>query len=331
MEKRRVEYIDYLRGLCVTWVVWYHTTHPAFVDYSFRIPLFFFVSGIFFKLYPWKVFWRKKVNQLAIPFVLFYLIYYVFLIITNALSNHNLSDFDYSVFWGVFGLYTGFESFIVNPPLWFICALIDLQLLLYILGKCIQDRWLLMCFAIVISLSGIWFFEGIPTPFMIGRSLRYFIFYVLGHVYGKTLVSYLEISKRNEFSLLLRSFLVITFFAILRYFFAFDDKIINVFDYIEILGLIMFLIVFFKYIHQYRIVYPLKYYGMNSYIVFGMHEVYHSTFRIGLERLYGEITMSLGCVQTILTLLVLWPTIWLFNKYIPSLVAKKEFIPIPKL
>ena len=76
--------------------------------------------------------------------------------------------------------------------------------------------------------------------------------------------------------------------------------------------------------------YPLKYFGMNSYIVFGMHEVYHTTFRIAFEHVFGEITITLGCIQTILTLLVLWPTIWAFNKYIPSLVAKKEFILVPK-
>jgi hypothetical protein len=90
--------------------------------------------------------------------------------------------------------------------------------------------------------------------------------------------------------------------------FLFDNKIIDVFDYIEILGIIMFLIVLFKYIHRYKVMFPLKYFGINSYIVFGMHEIYHSSFRIILERIYGEITVPLGCVQTLLTLLLLWPT-----------------------
>lgn len=330
MAKQRVEYVDYLRGLCVTWVVWYHTTHPAFVDYSFRIPLFFFVSGIFFKIYPWKVFWRKKVNQLAIPFVLFYLIYYAYLVILNALSNHNFVDYDYSVFWGVFGLYKGNESFIVNPPLWFICALIDLQLLLYVSGRYIRNEKVLICFAVLLSLSGLWFIQDLPTPFMIGRSLRYFFYYVLGYVYGKKLVSYLSTSRRNEASLLLKSFSVIILCIALRQFFIFKEQTLDILDYIEILGIIMFLVVLFKYIHRYRIMYPFKYFGMNSYIVFGMHEVYHTTFRIALERVFGEITITLGCIQTILTLLVLWPTIWAFNIYIPSLVAKKEFILVPK-
>ena len=60
----------------------------------------------------------------------------------------------------------------------------------------------------------------------------------------------------------------------------------------------------------------------------GMHEIYQTTFRIALENTFGSISISLGIIQTIMTLLLLWPTILLFNKYIPSLVAKKDFIEI---
>lgn len=330
MGKQRVEYIDYLKGLCVTWVVWYHTTHPEFVNYSFRIPLFFFVSGIFFKLYPWKIFWRKKVNQLLIPFVLFYIIYYLFLIVSNALSNHNLCDYDYSSFWQIFGLYKGNETFVVNPPLWFICALMNLQLLLYVSAKYLKNRWVLISLSILLSLAGLWCIQNIPTPFMIGRSLRYFIYYVLGYTLGNPLIVYLSASKQNELSLLIKSLSVIVCLIFMKETFLFDNKIIDVFDYIEILGIIMFLIVLFKYIHRYKVMFLLKYFGINSYIVFGMHEIYHSSFRIILEKIYGEITVPLGCVQTLLTLLLLWPTIWLFNKSIPMLVAKKELIPVPR-
>ena len=51
MMKQRVEYIDALRGLCIMWVVWYHSVHPDWVGYPFRLPVLFFVSGIFFKEY----------------------------------------------------------------------------------------------------------------------------------------------------------------------------------------------------------------------------------------------------------------------------------------
>lgn len=41
MEKKRIEFVDHLRGLALIGVVWFHTAHPAFLDFSWRIPLFF--------------------------------------------------------------------------------------------------------------------------------------------------------------------------------------------------------------------------------------------------------------------------------------------------
>lgn len=48
MEKKRIEYIDLLKGFSIILVVWFHTAHPAVIDYSFRMPLFFLASSIFF-------------------------------------------------------------------------------------------------------------------------------------------------------------------------------------------------------------------------------------------------------------------------------------------
>lgn len=330
MSSKRVEYIDYIRGLCVTWVVWYHTTHPEFVDFSFRIPLFFFASGVFFKPYPWKKFWRKKFNQLIVPFIFFYLIYYVYLIVTNALKYHNLSSFDYSCIFEVFGTYTINGSFVVNPPLWFICALIDLQLLLYISTRAINNKWLLLIIAFIISTLGLFYIQQIPTPFMLGRSLRYFVYYVSGYLFGKSLVAQLDY-KYSQIKILSISsvFFIMVLYVKLQYDIPF--YLHELLDCIEIFSIILLLFVLFRNIYKIPLLYPFKYFGLNSYIVFGMHEIYHTTFRIIIQNLYGEITIALGIVQTIMTLLLLWPTIWLFNKYIPILVGKKELIKVPNV
>jgi len=87
MDNSRIGYMDVFRGLCLCWIIWIHTEHPAFLDYPLHLPALFFISGCFFKFYPWPVFWRKKVNRLVIPFVFFYLLYYVFLVSLNFLSG----------------------------------------------------------------------------------------------------------------------------------------------------------------------------------------------------------------------------------------------------
>ncbi len=328
MAKQRVEYIDYIRGLCVTWVVWYHTTHPEFVDFSFRIPLFFFASGVFFKPYPWKKFWRKKFNQLIVPFIFFYLIYYVYLIITNALKFHNFTTFDYSCIFDVFGLYTVNGSFVINPPLWFICALIDLQLLLYFSSRMIKNKWFLLMFAVIVSIVGYIYIQRIPTPFMLGRSLRYFVYYVSGYLFGKSLVNQLEY-KSSQSKILAISVFILVITLLIKHSFTLSLYEHELLDCIEIYSIILLLFVLFKNTYKFQVLYPFKYFGLNSYIVFGMHEIYHTTIRIILQNLFGEVTITLGVVQTIITLLLLWPTIWLFNKYIPVLVGKKELIKVP--
>lgn len=328
MAKKRVEYIDYIRGLCVTWVVWYHTTHPEFVDFSFRIPLFFFASGVFFKPYPWKKFWRKKFNQLIVPFIFFYLLYYIYLIALNALKYHNFSSFDYSCIFQVFGTYTVNGTFVVNPPLWFICALIDLQIMLYVASRVIKNKWLLLGLAIIVSTLGLVYIQHIPTPFMIGRSLRYFVYYVSGYLFGKSLVAQLDI-KASQIKILAISVAILASTLLIKNSYTFSLYEHELLDCIEIYSIILLLFVLFKNTYRIPILYPFKYFGLNSYIVFGMHEIYHTTIRIILQNLYGEVTITLGIIQTLITLLLLWPTIWLFNKYIPVLVGKKDLIKVP--
>ena len=325
---KRIDYIDYLKGLSVTWVVWYHTEHPTFVDYSFRIPLFFFVSGIFFKAYPWKIFWRKKINQLVIPFILFYLIYYIYLLGINFLKYNSLEHFRFLCLLDMFQTYSGNESFTVNPPLWFICALINLQLLLYASINLLKQNWYILIFSFIISIIGLFYIHNCQTPFMIGRSLPYFVYYVLGFIFGKKILYQLENSQ--SYSIKIGFFCLITFILLLINNQSQQTFISELFNYLQNISIIILLIITFKNIYSNPIVLPLKYFGLNSYIVLGMHEIYHTTFRIIIENIFGYISVTLGIIQTLLTLTLLWPTIYLLNKYIPFLVAKQDLIPIPK-
>ena len=323
----RIEYIDYLKGLSVTWVVWFHTTHPDFVDYPYRIPLFFFVSGIFFKPYSWNIFWRKKINQLVIPFILFYFIYYIYQLGINLLKYHSFDYFNPLSILGVFQTYTGNDTFIINQPFWFICALINLQLILYTLTKCISNKCIMFIISIFISIAGLYYLKQIPTPFMIGRSLPYFIYYVVGYIGGKNFIKYLNSNIKNiiiSLSCLMTWGIIILIKPI-----TINNHLSDFLSYIEILSVIAILIIILRKIYKIPLLYPLKFFGINSYIVLGMHEIYQTTFRIIIENSFGTISIWLGILQTILTLLMLWPTIILFNKYFPYLVAKQELIKLP--
>lgn len=328
MPKQRIDYIDYLKGLSIIWVVWYHTVHPWFVDFSFRMPLFFLASGIFFKIVDVRTYIRKKTNQLLIPFVFFSFIYYIYLIFQNYLGTGSFANFDFGCIFGVFEFHSGNESFKVNPPLWFICALFCQQIMTWIFVKILRRRLLMLFASIVISYVGVLYVWQLPTLFMFGRSLPYLVYYVAGYLYGKDLIRIIESKSIVAFSPLFGSIVCYIVAIILKLTTNINDTFLT---YVETFGLIIILIYIFRAIHRFKIVYPFWFYGRNSYIVLGMHEIYHTIFLIIFIHLCGEINIWIGMVQTLITLLLLWPTINLMNRYVPMLVGKAELVHLPRI
>lgn len=321
---KRVDYIDYLKGLSITWVVWYHTVHPWFVDFGFRIPLFFLASGIFFKIVDLKTYIQKKTNQLIVPFIFFSLIYYLYLILQYFAAYGSLVEFNYACIFGVFEFHRGYESFTVNPPLWFICALFCQQIITWILVKLLRRKWLVAIAAVVISWIGLVYVWDKPTLFMFGRSLPYLVYYVFGNLFGKDLIRIIESeSRRIAYSPLVASSMVYVASIVLNETTSINPELLR---YTETFGLIIILVYFFKGIHRFRIAYPFWFYGRNSYIVLGMHEIYQTIFLIMFTHLLGEITIWIGMIQTLMTLLLLWPTINILNRHVPMLVGKEVLI-----
>jgi fucose 4-O-acetylase-like acetyltransferase len=121
MEKQRIEFIDLAKGLCILLVVLGHIV-PVFNDsltfvFCFRMPLYFCLSGLFYKGYGgFGNFMIKKFNKIFIPFVAWYLISYAIYYLGRALSNtsgvsiYNILDIFH-------------QNDIFNIPIWFLLCL----------------------------------------------------------------------------------------------------------------------------------------------------------------------------------------------------------------
>ena len=80
--KKRIEYIDLAKGICIFLIVIQHVTYYYHIEYPFKrmiesctLPLFFFLSGIFFKEYGGFLdFFIRKTNKLLVPFVAFFIL-----------------------------------------------------------------------------------------------------------------------------------------------------------------------------------------------------------------------------------------------------------------
>lgn len=77
-EKKRIGYIDLMKGICIILIVLLHCdikTPYEQLDImlkNVRIPLYFFLSGLFFKEYSsFLDFIVRKVNKLIIPYIFF--------------------------------------------------------------------------------------------------------------------------------------------------------------------------------------------------------------------------------------------------------------------
>lgn len=326
MPKKRVEYIDALRGLCIFWVVWYHSSHPLWVEYPFRMPTLFFVSGMFYKHYPWSVFWRKKVNQYVVPFVFFYVLYYLFLILINYCKYHSVAPEILFSFFDCARLYSGYDGYVVNYPLWFMVALLVLQTITYVITTMTKSMAILIIFAILMTFVGYYWLLDIALPLFIGKALTFYIYYVTGYVLGKKFLEYLEQKKsvRIVFFVLAVPFSI----AVIAERILFHDSYLDTLcQYIQFLFLPFILTCLFKGLSSIKVFMKVfLFFGSNSLIIFGLHDMFLSIFRVLLQRYCDVENPMMGVLMVILTLLLCWPTIIAFQRWIPKLVGKEPLL-----
>ena len=138
--QKRIEFLDLAKGICIILVVvfhmtnYYHVSMPA-ADFfkSFRLPLYFFLSGLFFKSYSgFSDFFVRKVNKLLVPFLFWYLLlsvlvpYLLFQLFGISFSEKNMNITFVDC---LLNFYVN-ENF-PNAPLWFLLCLFEVNILFF--------------------------------------------------------------------------------------------------------------------------------------------------------------------------------------------------------
>lgn len=139
-------YIDLSKGFCILLVLMVH----ALTDYVpgwtlyIMLPLFFIVSGMFFRDYGGKLnFLSKKLNKIAVPALFFYTLSYILLSVNRAIKHETIAEGNYFDF--IFLNQTTF-----NGTLWFLFCLFNINLIFYIFHVISRGKnWVLciLCFA----------------------------------------------------------------------------------------------------------------------------------------------------------------------------------------
>ena len=167
METReRLGYIDFMKGFCILIIVAFHINNEIYPHklnlmlQSFRIPLYYFLSGLFFKQYSGFVeFFRRKFNNIIVP-------YFFFMLLTC--SIHCVLTLGVGVKWmGEWTWWSLLDPFMCryyhyNTPLWFLISLFEVNIVYYLLQNICpkrSGRYALMFLMAFVA----WYFRKTPV------------------------------------------------------------------------------------------------------------------------------------------------------------------------
>lgn len=151
-DSKRIGWVDLAKGFCILLVVINHAAIAAWCSYSlelqatsFKMPLYFMLSGLFFKVYEnFRGFVKRKTNKLLIPFLFFFVVTSV---IPEIVKNHQLA---------VTSLLN--DRYIpFNNAIWFLLCLFEVNIIFYLvhlMAKAISTRYQTVIVLVASALLG---------------------------------------------------------------------------------------------------------------------------------------------------------------------------------
>jgi len=328
---KRLKWIDRARGFSIFLVVWGHnfpTVEPYI--YSFHVPLFFFISGMF---HPDQITVKgtiKRAKMILVPYFIWATLLYLFWLLIGRhygdSSDITLSPIDNLI--GVFYAQGGQQFMDWGIPLWFLPCIFLVYLFFGLIRKINNKILLYISLVTLIVIGFLWSaYMGIKLPWSIDVALVAMAFYSIGQLIKPLLVS---ISNKKSLWFLL------IFFVLHLFFFYLNTEKVDM--YRSIYGVELFFllsglcgsiayVLFFKITPNYK---PLSYLGNNSIVVLATHLRALTVIKLFLFLVVGVTVFQFSEVEkfilSICQILLIVPLIWLVNKYLPIAngVVKKK-------
>ena len=331
MARERIAYIDFMKCMCIMLIVMYHIDHDFF-DYfapnlnnalqAFRLPMYYFISGIFFKLYNgFADFTRRKVNNILVPFVFFVafaycwrLLEYGFRLAVGAepidISLSQLAEPFYLRYWPN------------TTPLWFLLSLFWVNVIFYAMQRWIRPLWGILLTTVLLSVVGYLLgVSKVELPLMLDTSLVALPYFVLG--WGMKRLGALEPSRHDRWG-------VLVLLAVAMPIYWFSDfmnlhfQVLPAYWKLYLLPFIAMVALFWACKPLPRI--PLFcHYGRYSLIILGTHPLILQPVRFLLLRQGMESGVALTLIVFVVTMLVELPLIWLLRTWTPRFTAQEPF------
>ena len=316
----RIEFIDLAKGVCIILVVMFHVGIDIPHLDIIRMPLYFIISGLFYKPYnSLTSFFIKKTNKILIPFISFYILSYcIFYVLKYVVENIPLLDN---------GLQDVFISHhIFNTPIWFLLCLYWVSLLFNILYYWIKNKYLLLIAVLSIGLIGnqlrshdIW------LPMFWDCSFSALPFYYIGYLLKKSRL--LLPNKLDKLCLPISLLLFIITILIARKIGLHLDVQYNSVPMISYLVSTIGVLAVLLLCKQFKYIPVVSYFGRFSIIILVTHNLVYSFIKVVGDK-FGLIFPGFEWIQLVAVLIASLLLIPLCRKYIPKLVAQEDLIKI---
>lgn len=326
----RIDFIDLVKGICIILVVMSHVGGPFermdryHMIAAFRMPLYFFISGFFFKSYEgFGGFCIRKINKLVIPFTFFYVGAFLAKYVLWKLAP---GMFQLPVNWSdLLVVFRKHDLIEFNPPIWFLLALFNCNVIFYLVHS-LRKKVILMFLAVAI-IGTLGFALGklrIELPFYIDVAMTALPFY-LGGFWVRRYTVFLYPHRFDKYIPALVVFaLVVLFLFASKPGMRTNSYEGNIFQfYVAGFAGIFTIMLIGKFFRRAPIV---SYLGRYSVITLCVHAfLLHFGFKIFPKFIHNEVLLSLALLFVVLGISLLLTPVFL--KIIPQFVAQKDLIP----
>lgn len=330
---KRINWVDTAKGIGIILVVLGHTEMGEEYNkyfYSFHMPLFFLLSGLFFYGEKYKNTWqflKKKSLALLVPYFCFSIATYAFWLLIGR-NYGNDAAASVSVFKPFVGIFysVGINNWMTHDtPLWFLTCLFVVELLFYFIRN--LKKLNILIALVIYSIGGfiVWNILGVRMPWSIDVALYAVLFFGIGYLVRERLFNLLE-KKPNVLYVILPLAVLVISVNLNGYVDMNGGQYGNyIYYYLGAFAGIFFSLVLARYLNRFNV---LNFFGKNSLTIMALHGVALTFFKailvfcfhFNLEQAEGSPLWCL--IYTVASLILLTPVIMFINEFLPFILGK---------
>jgi fucose 4-O-acetylase-like acetyltransferase len=323
----RLDWIDQARGLSIFLVVYAHN-FPIYEPYiySFHVPLFFFISGMFHPKVVNKSVIKRRAKMILIPYFFWaFLLYFFWLFVGRKYGVSSFTELSpIDNFIGIFYAQGGKSYMDWGIPIWFLPC-IFMVFLVFSATRKIKNKTLSNTVLVLVILVGfLWSrFVGIHLPWSLDVALVAMGFYATGNIFKNNLI---DLSKKKAF------ILGVIFLAINITTFYFNIVKIDIYRSIYGIEVLFFIsgltgsLAYILLLKSFPVFKFLSYLGKHTIVLLATHLRALTIIKLVLLLVTGitifEFSESEKVIFAVVQILLVIPIIWLVNKYVPILDGK---------